>query len=69
MHNSQDYIKQRELNITPEENWLILKEFFEKKINSLKEKKISKILLVNPPQIQTQTIDLETFENRRYFNY
>ena len=36
---------------------------------NLKNHQIKKILLVNPPQIQTQTLDLETFKNKRYFNY
>ena len=69
MHNSQDYLEQRKLNKTPEENWKIISNFLISKVKNLKNHQIKKILLVNPPQIQTQTLDLETFKNKRYFNY
>ena len=69
MHNSQDYLEQRKLNKTPEENWKIISNFLTSKVKNLKNHQIKKILLVNPPQIQTQTLDLETFKNKRYFNY
>lgn len=32
-------------------------------------KKIKKILLINPPQFQTDYFDLDLFKNKRYFNY
>ena len=48
MHNSQDYLEQRKLNKTPEENWKIISNFISK-VKNLKNHQIKKILLVNPP--------------------
>ena len=39
------------------------------KVKKIVKNKIKNILLINPPQFQTHKIDLETFKNRRYFNY
>ena len=42
MHNSQDYLEQRKLNKTPEENWKIISNFLISKVKNLKNHQIKK---------------------------
>ena len=52
-----------EINI--DENWIKVDQELKKNFKN----QIKKILLINPPQFQTSFIDLEIFNNKRYFCY
>ena len=41
----------------------------DKALKKIVKNEIKRILLINPPQLQTSYIDVSTFKNKRYFNY
>ena len=41
----------------------------DKALKKIVKNEIKRILLINPPQLQTSYIDVDTFKNKRYFNY